>query len=136
VSHGLKQVWPSGRRYYVPECQCGWTGGLTTARWMAEAAHTKHAEEARVEAVPEFDGATYSHDRDHVRLGKQMLAVVEVLKDGDWHTLAELSQRTGYPEASISARIRDCRKARFGGKEIVSDYVRRGLWRYRLVLDE
>lgn len=82
--------------------------------------------------TPRFDGATYDHARDHERLGKQMQAVYEVLRDGGWHTLSELSERTGYPEASISARMRDLRKAKFGGHRIERDYVANGLFRYRM----
>ena len=86
--------------------------------------------------LPDFDGRTYERERDHIRLGRQALAVWEILRDEQWHTLRELSETTGYPEASISARIRDLRKAKFGGKTVERDYLDNGLWRYRLLLDE
>ncbi len=37
---------------------------------------------------------------------------------GWWWTLREISQHTGDPEASISARLRDLRKARFGAHTV------------------
>jgi hypothetical protein len=86
--------------------------------------------------LPDFDGATYERWRDHVRLGRQAFAVWAVLSDGNWHTLRELSQRTGHPEASVSARIRDLRKRKFGGNEVERENLGKGTWRYRLVLPE
>jgi hypothetical protein len=47
---------------------------------------------------------------DGARLGDQAQRVFGAMSDGMWHTLAELSQRTGDPEASISARLRDFRR--------------------------
>jgi DNA-binding IclR family transcriptional regulator len=61
-----------------------------------------------------------------------MTAVLGALQAGDWWTLRELSAATGAPEASVSARIRDLKKARFGSHKIESQYVRRGLWQYRM----
>jgi hypothetical protein len=61
------------------------------------------------------DGATYDPAEDFKRLNRQMRAVALVLWDGNWHTLADISRATGHPEASISARIRDLRKPKFGG---------------------
>ena len=83
--------------------------------------------------LPDFDGATYERPRDHIRLGKQAKRVWGVLLDGEWHTLHEIAKTTGDPEASISARIRDLRKVKFGGHVVERDFVSNGLWRYRLV---
>jgi hypothetical protein len=83
---------------------------------------------------PDFDGATYGKARDKVRLGKQLEDVFVFLDTNKgWWTLSHIRGNTGYPEASISARIRDLRKAKFGGHEIPRRYVKRGLWEYRLV---
>lgn len=83
----------------------------------------------------DFDGRTYERKRDQGRLSRQLIAVRSILADGEWHTLDDLAARTGEPEASISARIRDLRKARFGGHTVERRYVERGLWEYRMVLD-
>src|SRR3954464_10522588 len=80
------------------------------------------------------DGNTFNHDFDYDRLNKQARAVYNVLSDNEWHTLAELEEATEHPQASISARIRDLRKQKFG-KHIV---LRRraafggGTWEYQL----
>lgn len=88
------------------------------------------------EQVLTRDGATYSHIRDGSRLAAQHHRVLARLRDGEWWTLRRLSQATGDPEASISARLRDLRKARFGSHIIERQYVERGLWRYRLVIGQ
>ena len=55
------------------------------------------------------------------------------MRDGLEHTLAELHQITKDPEASISARLRDLRKPKFGSHDIQRRYVERGLFVYRLL---
>jgi hypothetical protein len=83
-----------------------------------------------------FDGETYKPVADRQRLTGQMLAVWHAMQDGCWHTLDELCTETGYhSQASISARLRDLRKERFGGHEVErrrrgADHV--GLHEYRL----
>ena len=79
-----------------------------------------------------FDGRTFVQARDGERLGKQMAAVLSHLQDGDWWTLAGLSAVTGAPEASVSARLRDLKKPRFGSHKIEREYVHNGLHKYRL----
>ena len=89
--------------------------------------------------MPEFDGGTYEHEFDYERLGKQMRTVAGVMLDGEWRTLEEISYRTGYPEASISARLRDLRKRKFG-RHVVNRRARgdreRGLFEYQLLRRE
>lgn len=77
------------------------------------------------------DGGTYDRDRDRTRLNRQARAVFRVIADREWHTLAEISERTGEPEASVSARLRDLRKRRFGSHIVERRYVANGLWEYR-----
>jgi len=86
--------------------------------------------------IPHRDGSTYSHPRDGVRLHAQHHRVLACLRDGAWWTLGTLREATGDPEASISARLRDLRKPRFGAHLIEGRYVRRGLWEYRLVIGQ
>lgn len=83
-----------------------------------------------------FDGITYDPERDRERLSKQLYSVLEVMKDGQWRTLPELSKATNSPEASVSARLRDLRKPRFGGHSVEREYVKKGLFKYRLILNE
>jgi len=87
-----------------------------------------------VDLFSRFDGATYEPERDQTRLAVQQLAVFNAMKDGAWRTLARIHAMTGAPEASISARLRDCRKARNGGHTVERRYVERGLFEYRLIV--
>lgn len=73
-----------------------------------------------------FDGKTFNKKLDAKRLTGQWLLVFDLMKDGCWRTLREIAQLTGCPEASISARLRDFRKKKFGGH--IVDRRRRGHW--------
>ena len=73
-----------------------------------------------------FDGSTFNKKLDGKRLTGQWLLVFDVMKDGSWRTLREISEQTGFPEASISARLRDFRKKKFGGHTV--ERKRRGHW--------
>lgn len=91
--------------------------------------------------LPDFDGETYLRALDHERLAAQLLRVGHIVADGKWHTLRELSSRTGDPEASVSARLRDLRKRKFGGFTVERERLpgkdgKSGLWRYRLVRED
>jgi hypothetical protein len=94
--------------------------------------------EGQVGDLPEgpfdFDGETYEPQHDQVRLNAQTQRVYDFIKDGEWHTLGEISEATGDPEASVSARLRDLRKARFGGFTVdrKRDPESPGLFLYRL----
>lgn len=86
-----------------------------------------------------FDGTTYNENMDGVRLSRQYLRVFEVMKDGDWRTLDEIAQITGDQQQSISARLRDFRKIRLGGHEVLRRRrgdAKRGLFEYRLIVRE
>ena len=89
----------------------------------------------RVETVGprRFDGETYEPAKDRKRLNTQYRAVFAAMSDGKTHTLYELAATTGYSEQSISARIRDFRKARNGGHEVIKRRVAGGLWEYTLI---
>jgi hypothetical protein len=82
---------------------------------------------------PARDGATFDAKLDAARLGKQHSVVLALMGDGEWRTLSAVSARTGYPEASISARLRDFRKERFGAHEVERRRRTAGTWEYRLV---
>lgn len=83
---------------------------------------------------PRFDGETYEPRLDRARLTSQGRRLFHVMADGRWRTLAELAERVGAPEASVSARLRDLRKRRFGQHQV--ERRRRtggGLFEYRLL---
>lgn len=83
-----------------------------------------------------FDGATYVPRRDYERLSGQLKAVFDLMKDGKFRTLSEISQTVEGSEAALSARLRDLRKEKYGGHQMISEYVSRGLYRYRVIVNE
>lgn len=80
-------------------------------------------------AKPAFGGSTFNPARDGERLERQADRVRELMVDGQWRTLAEISAATGAPEASVSARLRDLRRE---GYVVERAFVERGLHRYRV----
>lgn len=82
------------------------------------------------------DGITYTPDRDRLRLNRQARTVYDVMIDGHWRTLSEIARCTGEPEPSISARLRDLRKPRFGSHTVERRYIACGLWEYRVLLPQ
>lgn len=82
---------------------------------------------------PIFDGDTIEPVRDTSRLAAQLGRVTALMRDGRWRTLAEISQTTGDPESSVSARLRDLRKVKHGLWTVERRYVERGLFEYRVM---
>ena len=82
-----------------------------------------------------FSGVTYDPELDQYRLGTQLNDVWQHIRDGRWHYPEEMEDALGYRWASISARLRDFRKARFGAHNIERKRIRGGSWKYRLVHD-
>ena len=83
-----------------------------------------------------FDGHTYEPEFDQARLTTQMGRVWLALQEGEWLSLGELAARVDAPEASVSARLRDLRKQRFGNHEVARRHRGErgsGLFEYQLV---
>ncbi len=86
---------------------------------------------------PEFGGVTYEPELDESRLHAQLNRVRKLMGDAEWRTLFEISAVTRDPEQSISARLRDFRKERFGGHTVNRrrrGEGRRGVFEYQLIL--
>lgn len=83
-----------------------------------------------------FNGPAYDAGIDRARLTHQHLRIRELMLDGTWRTLAEISATTGDPPASVSAQLRHLRKPRFG-QWLLDRRKRgdrkRGLFEYRLL---
>lgn len=99
-----------------------------------DAAGLARMEHARAEGA-RIDGETFERKLDGERLSGQLARVLAVMRDGEWRTLDELSELTDSPPASVSARLRDLRKPRFGRFDVQRQ--RRGdpasgLFEYRL----
>lgn len=82
-----------------------------------------------------FNGSDYVPKFDDTRLRGQIKDIYELMKDGKFRTLREISDLTGHPEASVSAQIRHLKKARHGS-HVVNKQPRgereKGLWEYQL----
>lgn len=83
----------------------------------------------------ERDGSTYVAARDRLRLDNQHERVFELMKDGQWRRKEEIVKATGDDWASISARLRDCRKERFGGHTVDRRNIGGGVHEYRLMVN-
>lgn len=80
-----------------------------------------------------FHGETFDPSLDEERLGDQARRFRDLMLDGVWRALHEISDLTGDPGASVSARFRQMgelgyttEKRRRAGLE------HRGVWEYRL----
>lgn len=88
---------------------------------------------------PRFDGATFDPAFDQDRLEKQIGRVWDAMKDGRYRTLEQIHAITGDSTASISAQLRNLRKARFGGYEVQKQHRgdrSLGLYEYRVVVPQ
>lgn len=82
-----------------------------------------------------FSGDTYDPQLDRTRLLSQLRKVATLMSDGKWRTLGGIENLLGYPQASISARLRDLRKIRFGEHTVERRRVPegKGLHEYRVL---
>lgn len=88
-----------------------------------------------------FDGASFGAYPNEARLKVQLDRVRSLMFDGKWRTLEEISDAIEHstsqkcPTSSVSARLRDLRKSKFGAYT-VKKRVReghKGLWEYRVL---
>ena len=83
-------------------------------------------------------GPVYDEHVDSERLERQMDRIRSLMLDGQWRSLAEITEQTGIPEASASSDLRHLRKDRFGAHLV--EKRRRvpkcGLWEYRVSLPD
>jgi len=84
---------------------------------------------------PTFDGDAFDKAADQRRLSDQHRRVWAVMSDGAFRTLREIAQLTGDETHSISARLRDFRKEKFGRHTVQRRRraeAERGIHEYRL----
>ncbi len=83
-----------------------------------------------------FQGSDYVAELDYHRLKGQILRIFNLMSDGQYRTLREISDATGDGESSVSAQLRNLRKDSFGNHTILKRRrgdLSRGLFEYRLV---
>lgn len=84
-----------------------------------------------------FSGSDYSPVLDDGRLRNQIDRVRMCMSDGRWRTLSEIAAKTGDPEASVSAQMRNLRKLEFGSNQILKRTRgdrEKGLFEYLMVV--
>ena len=85
----------------------------------------------------DFDGDTYEREFDHDRLSSQLTAIKKLMSDGEWRTLDDIAFTIPGSVASISARLRDLRKEKFGGHVVDRRRAHEpGVFEYRLVVND
>jgi len=85
----------------------------------------------------DMDGDTYDPALDRVRLNGQNFKVYMLMRDGIWRRLSQISWAVHCPEASVSARLRDLRKKKFGEHTVNRRRVTAtGLWEYQLIRND
>lgn len=86
---------------------------------------------------PVITGADFDESKDGERLRTQMGRVFALMRDGQWRTLATISNVTGAPESSASAQLRNLRKLGFTvERRRASRNADSGLFEYRLIPQE
>lgn len=93
--------------------------------------------------TPSTFGPAFNEKLDGARLQTQLEVIAEVMlaafNRGEWLSLAQVEERTGYPSASISAQLRHLRKKKFGGHKVEKRRRVRanggagGTWEYMLI---
>jgi hypothetical protein len=86
---------------------------------------------------PKFGGSTYDEARDGERLRGALARVYDLMRDGQWRTIADIAALCECSEAGASARLRDLRKDRFRerypNRGVERQCIGAGLWRYRVL---
>lgn len=72
---------------------------------------------------------------DAARLGTQIRRVKRAMLDGQYRTFEEIAAITGDPIASISAQLRNLRKAKHGGHTVNRRHEGFGLFKYQLIVN-
>ena len=80
-----------------------------------------------------FHGETFDPALDGPRLTSQLEAVRALMIDGQWRSLAVIALSVYGSEASVSARLRDLRKPRFGRYQVERRRLFGGLFEYRVL---
>ena len=92
--------------------------------------------------LPHFDGKTYNPSLDHKRLTSEMDAVRDIMLDGRWYSIQELTPLVSArmvakaSESGVSARIRDLRKPKHGSHIVARRRRTAGTHEYRIELGQ
>lgn len=84
----------------------------------------------------QFHGSDYDKTRDVKRLTVQIEVIFNLMADEKFRTLRDIALLTDYPEASISAQLRNMRKESFGSHTVKKRHVKNGLYEYSLIINK
>jgi len=83
-----------------------------------------------------FDGSDLTPEDRHWLSGG-LREVLELMRDGQWRTLREISEMTSVKGESVGAQLRNLRKPENGGYTVEKQHPKDGrtdaLWEYRLL---
>ena len=78
-------------------------------------------------------GPAYDKELDGERIKRQHEAIRDLMLDGGWRTLRNISETLNVPESSASAQLRHLRKPRFGSYLVEKRRTASGgTWEYRV----
>lgn len=83
-----------------------------------------------------FDGSDYTPQQDNARLTRQSDKILNLMRDGVYRTLEQISQLTKEPQASVSAQLRHFRKPKFGSHTINKRHKGNGIYEYQLLINK
>ena len=81
--------------------------------------------------TPEFKGAALRLE-DGKRLAGQFDRVWAIMRDGEYHTIQEVAERTGDPAQSVARQMRYIRSKARGGHVLEREHRGRGLYAFRV----
>lgn len=86
--------------------------------------------------TPQITGSDYDEKLDKKRLNTQYDKIFNLMKDGCYRTLQEISIALPFPEASISAQLRNMRKEGHTVLKQRRGEKSKGLFEYKLIKKE
>lgn len=144
LAHRMSEVLDSPSRYDKPQTKeegpvietRGWTDLFILEEAMEQVKEMEDRHNRRVYASrydkPLFAGPDVLPS-DLPRLKGQLTRVRELMNDGAWRSLAVIAEACGCSTQAASARLRDLRKAKFGGYTVSRQrHTRLPLFLYRL----
>jgi predicted transcriptional regulator len=77
---------------------------------------------------------TFNYEEsDELRFKQQVVRVAAYMADSQWRSLRAIAAALNLPVQSVSARLRDLRKERYGTHEVERRPLMKGVYEYRLI---
>ena len=115
---------------FDPTCPCCRAYG-EKCREYEEEIETLRAR-LRSPETPEFKGIGSENGEDRERLTGQFEGVWEIMRDGEYHTIKEVAEKTGEPAQSVGRQIRYIRSKPRGSHVLEREYRGHGIYAFRV----